>query len=88
MLQVFVLGSSKWVEGQNAARVFDSLREGLPHFRKVVVLMDPDVAGRQGRNILEAAFPGQFWHAFLPAHLATSVAPTRQDSHFLLHTTL
>jgi 5S rRNA maturation endonuclease (ribonuclease M5) len=77
--QVFVLGSSKWVEGQNSARVLNRLRDGLPHFERVVVLMDPDVSGRQGRNILEAAFPGRFWHAFLPAQLATSVTATRQN---------
>lgn len=77
MEQVFVLGSSKWVEGHNSARVLDSLRDGLPSFERVVVLMDPDVSGRQGRNILEAAFPGQLLHAFLPAQLATSVIATR-----------
>jgi len=75
--QVFVLGSSKWIEGKNSARILESLRHGLPQFERIVVLMDPDVAGRQGRNALEAEFPGQFWHAFLPVQLATSVKASR-----------
>jgi len=74
---VFVLGSSKWIEGKNSARILESLRHGLPQFERIVVLMDPDVAGRQGRNALEAEFPGQFWHAFLPVQLATSVKASR-----------
>ena len=40
--------------------------------------MDPDFAGRKGRSILESTFPGQLWHAFIPAGLATSSQKTRQ----------
>lgn len=38
-------------------------------YRGVLLLLDPDVAGRQARNILTAALP-EVWHAFVPAPVA------------------
>lgn len=72
-----MLGSSTWVDGKNAERVLHNLAQGLPRFSRAVVLLDPDVAGRQGRDKLEARFPGRLWHAFMPVPLATAVKSTK-----------
>ncbi len=37
----------------------------------MLLLLDPDVAGRQARNILTAALP-EVWHAFVPAPVAVA----------------
>lgn len=72
---VFVLGGA-----QDTASALGGLRRLLAQrggaARDVVVLLDPDFAGRQGRQALDAALPG-CRHAFVPAPCATSAGATR-----------
>jgi ribonuclease M5 len=42
----------------------------------LILLMDPDVAGRQARRALDDHLPGCL-HAFLPSPLATAAAATK-----------
>ena len=49
-----------------------------------VLLLDPDVAGRQARTLLAAQLPDA-WHAFVPAHLATAATANRYSA-VTLHT--
>ena len=76
-LQVLVLGSSTSTAGAQHSSVYALLEKGLRVLERVYVLLDPDVAGRQARGQLETMFPSQFWHAFVPAHLATSAQASR-----------
>lgn len=45
--------------------------------RGLLVLTDPDVAGRQARAMLDEQLPGRCVHAFLPSPLATAGEDTR-----------
>ena len=53
------------------------LSAAAARFRGLIVLTDPDVAGRQARQALADALPGCL-HSFLPSSLATAGAATRQ----------
>lgn len=46
----------------------------------VLVLTDPDVAGRQARRALDDRLPGRCLHAFLPTPLATAHTATRYEA--------
>ncbi|KAL4445435.1 hypothetical protein ABPG77_011260 [Micractinium sp. CCAP 211/92] len=52
------------------------LKAAAARCRGVIVLTDPDVAGRQARRQLDDALPGCL-HAFLPSPLATAGAATK-----------
>lgn len=64
-MQVLVLGGASrgdralsWVPGPDSQT-------------RIIVLLDPDTAGRQGRGKLAQLLP-HAWHAFIPAHHATA----------------
>jgi len=51
--------------------VHSELLSFLHKYRGIVLLLDPDVAGRQARNILNKVIP-DCWHAFVPSPLAVA----------------
>ncbi len=73
---VFVLGSASTAGSAATLARLRELSAARRHAAGVVVLLDPDVAGRQARLALDMALPG-CRHAFVPAALATSVHATR-----------
>lgn len=79
---VFVLGSATHaaVGSVAAPEVVSQLRGAAAsgRYAAVVVLTDPDVAGRQARVALDEALPGLLRHAFLPAPAATAAAATKR----------
>ena len=50
-------------------------KSNLQHER-LILLLDPDVVGRQARAVLTASLP-EAWHAFVPSHLATASSTVR-----------
>lgn len=77
---VIVLGSSSCAGAElTTRRLWDLLDRRGGNASDVVVLLDPDVAGRQGRQAMDAALPG-CRHAFVPAHCATTAVATRCDA--------
>ena len=62
LLQVFVLHSAN--KSKSTATLQALQRQAAQHER-VVVFLDNDTAGRQGRKVLDQALPA-CWHAFLP----------------------
>lgn len=56
--------------------VLDRLRAMKETYLKIVLLLDPDVAGRQARNEIEGKISG-CWHAFVPTIDATAKADTK-----------
>ncbi len=73
---VFVLSSASTAGSAATLARLRELSAARHHAAGVVVLLDPDVAGRQARLALDMALPG-CRHAFVPAALATSVRATR-----------
>ncbi len=72
--QVFVLhGASK----SSAAATAQVLKQTASQGVRVVVLLDPDVAGRQSRTVVDACLSGQCLHAFIPVHQATAASDIR-----------
>jgi len=72
--QVFVLhGASK----SSVAATAQLLKERASKSARVVALLDPDVAGRQSRTVVDACLPGQCLHAFIPVHQATAASDIR-----------
>lgn len=65
---VFVLGTATRAGDH---QVQSQIRELSSRYSGVVLLLDPDVAGRQARNVLNRAFGGCF-HAFVPCMAATA----------------
>lgn len=53
----------------NNADVLDALNSLGGQYKGIVLLLDPDVAGRQARNMLNTSLPG-CWHAFIPVPVA------------------
>lgn len=53
------------------SEVLDTLRAMKKKYRRIVLLLDPDVAGRQARNEIESKISG-CWHAFVPTLDATA----------------
>ncbi|DBA97605.1 TPA: hypothetical protein ACH3X3_012509 [Trebouxia sp. C0006] len=47
---------------------------------RVVALLDPDVAGRQSRTVVDACVSGKCLHAFIPVHQATAASNIRRKS--------
>ncbi|KAL0019080.1 hypothetical protein WJX79_004610 [Trebouxia sp. C0005] len=75
--QVFVLhGASK----SSVAATAQLLKERASKGARVVVLLDPDVAGRQSRTVVDACLSGQCLHAFIPVHQATAASDIRHKS--------
>ncbi|KAL4427952.1 hypothetical protein ABPG75_002041 [Micractinium tetrahymenae] len=70
---VYVLGTAT---AACSPQLVQDLRAAASRFRGVIVLTDPDVAGRQARRQLDEALPGCL-HAFLPLPLATAGAATK-----------
>ncbi|PSC69712.1 ribonuclease M5 [Micractinium conductrix] len=70
---VYVLGTAT---AADSPRVQQELSAAAARFRGLIVLTDPDVAGRQARQALADALPGCL-HSFLPSSLATAGAATR-----------
>ena len=72
---VYVLGSSTLVDSPRVARELEQAAARYPG--GLLVLTDPDVAGRKARVALDARLPGRCRHAFLPArHAAARNATT------------
>lgn len=75
--QVFVLhGASK----SSAAATAQLLKQRASKGVRVVALLDPDVAGRQSRTIVDSCLSGQCLHAFIPVHQATAASDIRRKS--------
>ena len=71
---VFVLGTST---AADSPTVLKQLATAAPRYRSgLLLLLDPDVAGRQARLMLDERLPGCL-HAFLPSPLATARMATR-----------
>ena len=73
VLQVLVLGGAY---AAHSKALLEKLAQPGVRGLRPVLLLDPDVAGRQARSLLAAQLP-QAWHAFVPSHLATAPAATR-----------
>lgn len=65
LLQVFVLHSAN---RSKSAATLQALQQQAAQHERVVVFLDNDTAGRQGRKVLDQALPA-CWHAFLPLTL-------------------
>lgn len=63
--QVFVLHSAN---RSKSAATLQALQQQAAQHERVVVFLDNDTAGRQGRKVLDQALPA-CWHAFLPLTL-------------------
>lgn len=72
-LQVFVLGGAMFAKDVNTLR---RLQAEARRYRSVVVLLDPDPAGRQGRAALDTAL-SHCRHGFVPGLAASAGADTR-----------
>lgn len=72
-LQVFVLGGAMFAKDVNTLR---RLKAEARRYRSVVVLLDPDPAGRQGRAALDTAL-SHCRHGFVPGLAASAGADTR-----------
>lgn len=66
--QVYVLGTATRAGDPH---VHKELLSFLNKYKGIVLLLDPDVAGRQARNILNKVIP-DCWHAFVPSPLAVA----------------
>lgn len=76
--QVFVLhGASK----SSVAATAQLLKTQADSCSRVIALLDPDVAGRQSRTVIDACLPGKCLHAFLPVWQATAAEDIRYGKH-------
>ena len=48
---------------------------------RTIALLDPDVAGRQSRTLVDKLLPGQVFHAFISGLHATASTDVRCDLH-------
>lgn len=71
--QVYVLRTATRAEDP---AVISELRSIMTRYAGVLLLLDPDVAGRQARNQLNAALGG-CWHAFIPTTVAIAEQAVR-----------
>lgn len=72
--QVFVLhGASK----SKVTVTAQLLKQRAESCSCIIALLDPDVAGRQSRTVIDACLPGRCWHAFLPVWQATAAEDIR-----------
>ena len=67
-VDVYVLGSATKSSGLDT---IETLKEMSKKYARLVLLLDPDVAGRQARNEIDRNIEG-CWHAFIPTALARS----------------
>jgi ribonuclease M5 len=65
-VDVYVLGSATKSSGYDT---IETLKVLSKKYARVVILLDPDVAGRQARNEIDRNIDG-CWHAFIPTILA------------------
>lgn len=70
---VYVLGTATRAGDKE---VHEQLRHLSDRYKGILLLLDPDVAGRQARNTLNVALGGCF-HAFIPCMAATASADIR-----------
>lgn len=68
VMQVYVLGSATRSFGLDT---INDLKQITANYKRIVLFLDPDVAGRQARNEIDRQIQG-CWHAFLPTRLATA----------------
>jgi ribonuclease M5 len=74
-VDIYVLGSATKT---STASTQEALRALQQTYARVVLLLDPDVAGRQARNDIDRVLGGnKCWHAFIPTALATLAQDTR-----------
>ena len=74
--QVFVLhGASK----SSTAATAQLLKQASEACSPLIALLDPDVAGRQSRTVVDACLPGKCLHAFIPVWQATAPQAVRLD---------
>lgn len=57
-------------------RTVEQLQKQMEGYPAMIILMDPDVAGRQARTRLSLSFPAAL-HSFVPQLEATSPIPSR-----------
>lgn len=72
-VQVYVLGSAT---KSSSTQVIDTLKKMQSKYDRIVLLLDPDVAGRQARNDIHREIK-DCWHAFVPCLQATAKAATK-----------
>lgn len=65
-VDVYVLGSATKSSGSDTIETLKGLSK---KYARLVILLDPDVAGRQARNEIDRNVDG-CWHAFIPTILA------------------
>ena len=70
LLQVYILGSATRADNKDVQNELLSIGK---QYNGIVLLLDPDVAGRQARNIINAAL-SDCWHAFIPTPIAQARA--------------
>lgn len=70
---MFVLGTATHAGYDH---ILGQLKEAAAKYKGILVLTDPDVAGRQARNLLDTKLEG-CWHAFVPVLAATAQAAIR-----------
>lgn len=68
VVQVYVLGSATRSFGSDT---INDLKQAAANYKRIVLFLDPDVAGRQARNEIDRQIRG-CWHAFLPTRVATA----------------
>ena len=71
---MFVLEGA--MQSISAAKV-QLLKARASKCKQVVALLDPDVAGRQGRTVVDACLEGCCLHAFIPQLQATAAKDGR-----------
>lgn len=74
---IFVLNSATKSTNTHVITQLQDLLASRPN-TAVVILTDPDVAGRQARNALNNTFNSSCWHAFIPTIAATAQLDVRQ----------
>lgn len=67
-VDVYVLGSATKA---SALETIENLKELSAKYKRLVLLLDPDVAGRQARNEIDRRIEG-CWHAFISTGSATA----------------
>ena len=73
-MQVFVLGGALHAKD---AQLMVKLRKSARRHNGMIALLDPDPAGRQGRQALSKDFGLMCLHAFVPGILARATTITR-----------
>jgi ribonuclease M5 len=69
---IFVLNSATKSTNTHVITQLQDLLASRLSNTTIVILTDPDVAGRQARNALNNTLDGSCWHAFIPTITATA----------------